>query len=134
MDIPPIFPHNCRMDATVSPVWVALFPLLLGVGAGFSWLWNRARSNNAPAPIIPDVETLTEAVRLQGVRIREHAERIGSLEAGQARRDAELADALDRFAKMTQRLAVRADRAAAAVTEKPDETPGVLTMRKQLGR
>lgn len=106
------------MDATIP---LALFlpavtlPVILA--AVVFAVQKALGARNAPQSVPVDGETVTEAVRLQGVRIRELSDALEALTLKQAERDTELADALERFARMTQRLAMRADRAAR-------ETPG----------
>lgn len=103
------------MDASL-PLWAFFAAAALPVSAAavvFA-LQKAAGRENEPRTVPVDVEMLTEAVRRQG-------ERLGELERRGSERDAELADALDRFARMTQRLAVRADRDRRNATE-PDDS------------
>lgn len=95
------------MDATV-PLW--LFALVAALPAVAFAVQKAVERENGPGIVPLDDETLREAVRLQGERIREITVALDSLTLAQSKRDAELADALERFARMTQRLAVRADR------------------------
>lgn len=95
------------MDATV-PLW--LFALVAALPVVVFAVQKAAQGNNEPGIVPLDNETLVEAIRVQGAKIRELTDSLAALELKQSARDAELADALERFARMTQRLAVRADR------------------------
>lgn len=96
-----------------AAVLVAL-TLLVSVGAAVFAVQKAVGRRNAPRTVPVDLATVTEAVRRIG-------ERLSDLERRGSERDAELADALVRFSRMTQRLAVRADRQKRA--EEPTEAP-----------
>jgi len=92
------------MDNPAFALALTLVALLVGFSFARKYPQLAPRTENEPEIIPADVGMMTDAIRRQ-------AERIGDLERRGSERDVELADALDRFARMTQRLAVRADRA-----------------------
>lgn len=107
------------MDAS-PPFWLFFAAAALPVSAAavvFAIQKARERENGpGTGPrIVPN--DLQGAVALLGARLQAIENRLSDLETQQGRRDTELADALDRFGRMTQRLSVRADRAAKNGTE-----------------
>lgn len=109
------------MTILLGLVLAGLFGVLLALlelRNGLRKAEKRPDMASQPEIIGPDLRVLQEAIRLIG-------QKVSDLERGQATRDAELTDAIDRFGSMAKRLSVRADRAQRRDEGEPVSEPHV---------